>query len=400
MLKKILPFALIFTIIVAIAGFAIYNGLSLRHENEERIALHEAKQAGLTLDISRKYYSTDTIKAFIDDMSGIPHAFVQLHMSDDHALGVELELELETVGQTEERAEIREGIAYNTDTNLPFLTKNELRDLVDYAKEHRVLLIPELGTPSRMEAVLERLEVHSPAKREAVRLAETDSRSSYMMDPAKPASLELAQAMIGEYLPIFAQQAEKYFHIGGGEAQTTPQSSHPDLVNYVNQLNDFLKSHGFTMRMWNDSIGNGDVTHLDKDIQIAYWTLNSRVNFYSQVPAASLGFEHIAPAQQLLNNGFKLLNYNAYYLYFLPSEETLEENNLSYSIESLKNHWTLAHLTLNSGIKVSSIDNVVGSSISIWSENVGQLTDKEVQQGIQPFVGAYLESAKGRVRPK
>ena len=398
MLKKILPFALIFTIIVAIAGFAIYNGLSLRHENEERIALHEAKQAGLTLDISRKYYSTDTIKAFIDDMSGIPHAFVQLHMSDDHALGVELELE--TVGQTEERAEIREGIAYNTDTNLPFLTKNELRDLVDYAKEHRVLLIPELGTPSRMEAVLERLEVHSPAKREAVRLAETDSRSSYMMDPAKPASLELAQAMIGEYLPIFAQQAEKYFHIGGGEAQTTPQSSHPDLVNYVNQLNDFLKSHGFTMRMWNDSIGNGDVTHLDKDIQIAYWTPNSRVNFYSQVPAASLGFEYIAPAQQLLNNGFKLLNYNAYYLYFLPSEETLEENNLSYSIESLKNHWTLAHLTLNSGIKVSSIDNVVGSSISIWSENVGQLTDKEVQQGIQPFVGAYLESAKGRVRPK
>ncbi|WP_270345939.1 family 20 glycosylhydrolase [Lactococcus petauri] len=396
MLKKILPFALIFTIIVAIAGFAIYNGLSLRHENEERIALHEAKQAGLTLDISRKYYSTDTIKAFIDDMSGIPHAFVQLHMSDDHALGVELE----TVGQTEERAEIREGIAYNTDTNLPFLTKNELRDLVDYAKENRVLLIPELGTPSRMEAVLERLEVHSPAKREAVRLAETDSRSSYMMDPAKPASLELAQAMIGEYLPIFAQQAEKYFHIGGGEAQTTPQSSHPDLVNYVNQLNDFLKSHGFTMRMWNDSIGNGDVTHLDKDIQIAYWTPNSRVNFYSQVPAASLGFEHIAPAQQLLNNGFKLLNYNAYYLYFLPSEETLEENNLSYSIESLKNHWTLAHLTLNSGIKVSSIDNVVGSSISIWSENVGQLTDKEVQQGIQPFVGAYLESAKGRVRPK
>lgn len=396
MLKKILPFALIFTIIVAIAGFAIYNGLSLRHENEERIALHEAKQAGLTLDISRKYYSTGTIKDFIDDMSGIPHAFVQLHMSDDRALGVELE----TVGQTEEQAEIRDGIAYNPDTNLPFLTKNELRDLVDYAIEHRVLLIPELGTPSRMGAVLERLEAHSPQKREVVRLAESDPRSLYMMDPAKPASLELAKAMIGEYLPIFAQQAEKYFHIGGGEAQTTPQSSHPDLVNYVNQLNDFLKKRGFTMRMWNDSIGNGDVTHLDKDIQIAYWTPNSRVNFFSQVPAASLGFEHIAPAQQLLNKGFKLLNYNAYYLYLLPSEETLKEDNLAYSIESLKNHWTLAHLTLNSGIKVSSIDSVIGSSISIWSENVGQLTDKEVQQGIQPFVGAYLESAKGRVRPK
>lgn len=396
MLKKILPFALIFIIIVAIAGFAIYNGLSLRHENEERIALHEAKQAGLTLDISRKYYSTDTIKDFIDDMSGIPHAFVQLHMSDDHALGVELE----TVGQTEEQAEIRDGIAYNPDTNLPFLTKNELRDLVDYAIEHRVLLIPELGTPSRMGAVLERLEAHSPQKREVVRLAESDPRSLYMMDPAKPASLELAKAMIGEYLPIFAQQAEKYFHIGGGEAQTTPQSSHPDLVNYVNQLNDFLKKRGFTMRMWNDSIGNGDVTHLDKDIQIAYWTPNSRVNFFSQVPAASLSFEHIAPAQQLLNKGFKLLNYNAYYLYLLPSEETLKEDNLAYSIESLKNHWTLAHLTLNSGIKVSSIDSLIGSSISIWSENVGQLTDKEVQQGIQPFVGAYLESAKGRVRPK
>ncbi|MDT2726902.1 family 20 glycosylhydrolase [Lactococcus formosensis] len=396
MLKKILPFALIFTIIVAIAGFAIYNGLSLRHENEERIALHEAKQAGLTLDISRKYYSTGTIKDFIDDMSGIPHAFVQLYMSDDHALGVELE----TVGQTEEQAEIRDGIAYNPDTNLPFLTKNELRDLVDYAIEHRVLLIPELGTPSRMGAVLERLEAHSPQKREVVRLAESDPRSLYMMDPAKPASLELAKAMIGEYLPIFAQQAEKYFHIGGGEAQTTPQSSHPDLVNYVNQLNDFLKKRGFTMRMWNDSIGNGDVTHLDKDIQIAYWTPNSRVNFFSQVPAASLGFEHIAPAQQLLNKGFKLLNYNAYYLYLLPSEETLKEDNLAYSIESLKNHWTLAHLTLNSGIKVSSIDSVIGSSISIWSENVGQLTDKEVQQGIHPFVGAYLESAKGRVRPK
>lgn len=395
-LKKILPVVLILIMLVVIVAFAIYNGLSLRHENEARIELHQDKQAGLTLDISRKYYSVETIKSFIEDMSGIPHAFIQLHMSDDFALGVELE----TVGQTANRAEIREGIAYNTHTNLPFLTKKELGELVDFAIERRVLLIPELSSPSRMEAVLKLLDRHSPEKREAVRLTEDDPRSTYMMDPAKSASLDLTKAMIGEYLPLFARQPEKYFHIGGGEAQIMPQSSHPDLVHYVNQINEFLKIHGFIMRMWNDSIGNEDIIHLHKDIQIAYWTPNSRLNFFSEAPAAQLGFEHIAPAQQLLNHGFELLNYNAYYLYLLPSKETLKEENLDYSIASLKNNWSLAHMTLNSGIKVDSIDNVVGSSISIWGEHAGRFTDKEIQQGIQPFVGAYLESAKGRVRPK
>jgi N-acetyl-beta-hexosaminidase len=56
-------------------------------------------EKGITLDISRKFYKSQVIKKFIDDLSKYPNSFLQLHMTDNQNLAVEMS----AVGQTTEK---------------------------------------------------------------------------------------------------------------------------------------------------------------------------------------------------------------------------------------------------------------------------------------------------------
>lgn len=56
-------------------------------------------EKGITLDISRKFYKSQVIKKFIDDLSKYPKSFLQLHMTDNQNLAVEMSV----VGQTTEK---------------------------------------------------------------------------------------------------------------------------------------------------------------------------------------------------------------------------------------------------------------------------------------------------------
>lgn len=47
-------------------------------------------EKGIALDISRKFYKAEVIKQFIDDLSNYPNSFLQLHMSDNQNLAVEM----------------------------------------------------------------------------------------------------------------------------------------------------------------------------------------------------------------------------------------------------------------------------------------------------------------------
>ncbi|MFD2254760.1 family 20 glycosylhydrolase [Lactococcus formosensis subsp. bovis] len=344
-------------------------------------------EKGIALDISRKFYKAEVIKQFIDDLSNYPNSFLQLHMSDNQNLAVEMA----TVGQTTDKnAVYQDGQWLNTQTKRPFLSKNDVMDLVSYARSKNVVLIPEIEAPAHMQAILELLKINDPKRYEAIKLPDGAPEQFNLIDYTKVEAIDFVQEMLAEYTPLFAGQAKAYFHIGVDEIDWLPVESNSNLVNYVNTLDNFLKHQGYTTRMWNDRVAKADLAVYNKDIQITYWSQIGGWDINSTDERASSGRQYTASAQELLDAGFQLLNYNAYYTYFLPGQRMWQPESYAYTINDLVANWDLSKFELNSGKQVNSTENVIGSALTFWGEEAGNYTDSQIQQKMQSFVQAYL----------
>lgn len=345
-------------------------------------------EKGIALDISRKFYKAEVIKQFIDNLSNYPNSFLQLHMSDNQNLAVEMA----TVGQTTDKnAVYQDGQWLNTQTKRPFLSKNDLMDLVSYARSKNVVLIPEIEAPAHMQAILELLKINDPKRYEAIKLPDGAPEQFNLIDYTKVEAIDFVQEMLAEYTPLFAGQAKAYFHIGVDEIDWLPVESNRNLVNYVNTLDNFLKHQGYTTRMWNDRVAKADLANYNKDIQITYWSQIGGWDINSTGERASTGRQYTASAQELLDAGFQLLNYNAYYTYFLPGQRMWQPESYAYTINDLVANWDLSKFELNSGKQVNSTETVIGSALTFWGEEAGDYTDSQIQQKMQSFVQAYLK---------
>lgn len=345
-------------------------------------------EKGIALDISRKFYKAEVIKQFIDNLSNYPNSFLQLHMSDNQNLAVEMA----TVGQTTDKnAVYQDGQWLNTQTKRPFLSKNDLMDLVSYARSKNVVLIPEIEAPAHMQAILELLKINDPKRYEAIKLPDGAPEQFNLIDYTKVEAIDFVQEMLAEYTPLFAGQAKAYFHIGVDEIDWLPVESNRNLVNYVNTLDNFLKHQGYTTRMWNDRVAKADLANYNKDIQITYWSQIGGWDINSTDERASSGRQYTASAQELLGAGFQLLNYNAYYTYFLPGQRMWQLESYTYTINDLVANWDLSKFELNSGKQVNSTENVIGSALTFWGEEAGDYTDSQIQQKMQSFVQVYLK---------
>lgn len=343
-------------------------------------------EKGIALDISRKFYKAEVIKQ-LDDLSNYPNSFLQLRMSDNQNLAVEMA----TVGQTTDKnAVYQDGQWLNTQTKRPFLSKNDVMDLVSYARSKNVVLIPEIEAPAHMQAILELLKINDPKRYEAIKLPDGAPEQFNLIDYTKVEAIDFVQEMLAEYTPLFAGQAKAYFHIGVDEIDWLPVESNRNLVNYVNTLDNFLKYQGYTTRMWNDRVAKADLAVYNKDIQITYWSQIGGWDINSTDERASSGRQYTASAQELLDAGFQLLNYNAYYTYFLPGQRMWQPESYAYTINDLVANWDLSKFELNSGKQVSSTENVIGSALTFWGEEAGNYADSQIQQKMQSFVQAYL----------
>ena len=345
-------------------------------------------EKGIALGISRKFYKAEVITQFIDDLSNYPNSFLQLHMSDNQNLAVEMA----AVGQTTDKnAVYQDGQWLNTQTKRPFLSKNDVMDLVSYARSKNVVLIPEIEAPAHMQAILELLKINDSKRYEAIKLPDGAPEQFNLIDYTKVEAIDFVQEMLAEYTPLFAGQAKAYFHIGVDEIDWLPVESNRNLVNYVNTLDNFLKHQGYTTRMWNDRVAKADLADYNKDIQITYWSQIGGWDINSTDERASTGRQYTASAQELLDAGFQLLNYNAYYTYFLPGQRMWQPESYAYTINDLVANWDLSKFELNSGKQVNSTENVIGSALTFWGEEAGDYTDSQIQQKMQSFVQPYLK---------
>lgn len=317
---------------------------------------------GMNLDCARAYFSPKEIKAYIDYLSKFKNSFLQLHFTDNENVG----LVCETLGQTVENAFLTKKGYKNAKTDTYFLSKKEITSLLSYAKKKRVEIIPEISSPSHVGGFF-RLASFKFKEEYLNNIFKTSTREHIELNLSKKETKPFMEKLYEEYASLFSSC--KYFHIGGDEVFF---STEKETLSHLNHITAFLKKKGFVVRLWNDSLSKKSIQRLDKSLQITYWSLDGD----TQNPHLKRERrKHRASFLDFQKFGFKVLNYNSYYLYYVPSKENSDKKNLDYMVSDLRKNWNLQKWDGTSS-SLAKRKNLIGTCISIWMEDAKGVSKK------------------------
>jgi hexosaminidase len=192
------------------------------------------KWRGLMFDVSRHFFTKQEVMQFIDDMVRYKYNLLHLHLTDDEGWRIEIKglPKLTEVGAW--RVE-KTGYFGTFSPPLPgepktyggFFTQQDIKDLVQYAKERYVDILPEIDVPGHSLAAIvsyPELSCTAGADKYNVRSGEPIKDWSHGAPPIALVDDNLCPAKenVYEFLDkVVAQLAElfpfQYIHMGGDE---------------------------------------------------------------------------------------------------------------------------------------------------------------------------------------
>lgn len=116
---------------------------------------------GLMFDVSRHFFNKTEVKQFIDDMVRYKYNLLHFHMTDDQGWRIEIKAlpKLTEVGAWNVKKVGTFNYFSNPEPNEPrnyggFFTHEDIKELVQYAKDHFVDVLPEVDVPGHSMAAL------------------------------------------------------------------------------------------------------------------------------------------------------------------------------------------------------------------------------------------------------
>ncbi len=153
---------------------------------------------GLSLDVSRHFMPVDKVKRTLDGMAAVKLNVFHWHLSDDQGFRVESKKypRLQRFGSDD-----------------MFYTQAEIRDVIAYARDRGIRVVPEFDMPGHAASWLPgypQLGTH-PGPYQIVR---GSGIFGSLLDPTKESTYRFLDGFVGEMAKLFPDQ---YFHIGGDE---------------------------------------------------------------------------------------------------------------------------------------------------------------------------------------
>ncbi|MES1219779.1 MAG: family 20 glycosylhydrolase [Bacteroidota bacterium] len=116
---------------------------------------------GLMFDVSRHFFTKAEVKQFIDDMVKYKYNLLHWHLTDDEGWRIEIKSlpKLTEVGAWRVNREGKWGNTTNPFPNEPktyggFYTQDDIKEVIQYAREHFVTILPEIEMPGHSLAAL------------------------------------------------------------------------------------------------------------------------------------------------------------------------------------------------------------------------------------------------------
>ena len=194
---------------------------------------------GFMLDVSRHYFSLDQIKRMIDVMSYYKMNRFHWHLTDDQGWRFEVKKYplLTTVGATRNNSwsvDPEHGGYYTGEPYGPyFYTQDECREIVAYAAERHIEVIPEVEFPGHSCAVNTAYPELSCNPNGAHSVKVDGGIYSDVLNVASPLVMQFAKDIIDELTEVFPYT---YIHIGGDETPTNAWQNNAECQAMMQEL--------------------------------------------------------------------------------------------------------------------------------------------------------------------
>jgi hexosaminidase len=256
---------------------------------------------GFHIDLSRHFFPKEFVFKIIDQMALYKLNKLQLHLTDDQGWRIQIDKypKLTSVGAyrtfNDQDSVCMEKAKYDDDYNFNpafvhgstyggFYTKEDLRDIVAYAKDNFIDVIPEVDMPGHMSAA-----IRSYPELSLSCSGETNWGNEFseplcvcrdeVMQFCYDVWDEVMEAFPYDYVHLGADEVEKSFWLDSQECQQFMQDNNMTHINqiqsyFVNKMFAHISSKGKKMIAWDDIFVSNDdniVNTVDPDITIMYW---------------------------------------------------------------------------------------------------------------------------------
>lgn len=352
---------------------------------------------GFMLDEGRHFFGKEEVKRILDLMSLYKFNRFHWHLTEDQGWRIEIKKwpKLTEVGAWRPSAEIgRKGVVPKPDAKPygGYYTHDDIREIVAYAKERFIEVIPEIDLPGHTQAMVaaypELLACDPENKHEVWPLAGV---SDDVMNVTRPEAIQMSKDIIDDLIELFPY---KYIHLGGDECPTDKWRKNEDCqkrlaeigsdnyrdlqLDYYRSLQQHVDAKPESERrrliFWNEVI-HGNTSMLSDSITIMSW-IGTKPAEEDGRRAASMGYEVIMTPQI------------PYYINRRQSTDSREPETQGQGTETLKRVYTYMPLhDVTDDIR----PRYKGIQGNFWSEHVPDASTLEYL--MLPRLTAIAEAA-------
>ena len=244
---------------------------------------------GFMLDCGRHFFTVDEIKHILDDMAIYKYNYFHWHLTEDQGWRFEVKkyprlTEVGSVASDCRMTDMEKGHYWLGKPYGPyFYTQEDCREIVEYARNLHIEVIPEIDMPGHIMAALAAYPEFS-CNPEGEHKVQTYQGGVWtdVLNVGDPKAVQFARDVLTEVMDVFPGQ---YVHIGGDECPTNAweknvqcQEYLEDLIKegkikdlgkdskhrfrplqsyFITQMNDHIKARGKKMILWNESVTAG-----------------------------------------------------------------------------------------------------------------------------------------------
>lgn len=355
---------------------------------------------GFMLDVSRHFRDKEFVKRQLDLLARYKLNRFHWHLTDGAGWRIEIK-------KYPELAEIG-GQLPNNGRKGGYYTQEEFKDLVNYAKERFITIIPEVDIPGHTAAVF----AAYPDFKNAVKFktkVNIPGQAFNALDVDDPKAMQFTEDVIAE---LAALAPGNYIHIGGDEAIGLP---HDKFVRFINKTREIVLKNGKKMVGWQETaradISEGDVIqhwiYLKQKSENSSKKKDNIPAEYKEIMALFAEFMKEAPKDPGLGISKKakvILSPSGYvYLdhkYLEPSADSTqnaEQERLgmaAYEKQTIQEMYDWDPMTFNPTVENPQKD-VAGIEAAIWCETITNFRD--LQFLLMPRLAGVAEKGWSKV---
>ena len=338
------------------------------------------------LDEGRYFKGTEQVKKLLDQMALLKMNVFHWHLTDDQGWRLEIKKypKLTEIGSFRNNSQIG-GWDSAERSNTPhsgYYTQEEIKDIIAYANERQITIIPEIEMPGHASAAI----AAYPWLGTIGELKEVPTIFGKLPDSfnvSDPRVYEFLENVLSEVMELFPSNI---IHIGGDEVKFDAWKSSVEIQNFIkengltspadlhifftNKISNYLNQNGHRMMGWNEILGENvhewqEATDMEVKKSLAKNTL---VHFWKG---------NLDLVSKAVHDGYDIVNSYHEYTYldysykFIPLEK-------SYSFDPIPE-----------GLEERFHDKVIGSGCQMWGEWIPEAIDMDKM--IFPRIAAYAE---------